>query len=393
VGDIRASWVRVSADAMLIILFAVVLLLPVAEQLIGIDHTTAPVEKRRLAKRPALRLDAETLDGFPERFTAYYRDNFGFRNRLIRWHNRVKVRWLHASPSANVVLGNNGYLYFAGGDTMEYYRSVKPLSPEELEQWLRALEERRDWLAARGAGYLVVIAPSKQSIYPEYVPGRFNRVQQASRLDQLLKYMGDHSDFEILDLRGPLIEAKKQSDVYERTDTHWNDLGAHIAYSAIVEHLSTWFPNMTPYPRSSYEVLSREGPGIDLAQLLGMEDVITDTWVSLLPQTPRLAEKVDPGYLLPLHEWGVTPPIVMQHPDSSLPRAVVLRDSFAIRFIPFLSEHFSRVAYLWEYGFDTAAIEREQPDVVIHEIAERVLIQDWSIPVNPATMSDDLLRP
>ena len=48
-----------------------------------------------------------------------------------------------------------------------------------------------------------------------------------------------------------------------------------------------------------------------------------------------------------------------------LPRAVMFRDSFASWLIPFLSEHFSRIVFSWEYSFDRALVEREHPDVVI----------------------------
>ena len=59
--------------------------------------------------------------------------------------------------------------------------------------------------------------------------------------------------------------------------------------------------------------------------------------------------------------------------DPSLPRAVIFRDSFVSRLVPFLSEHFSRAVYLWQNDFDAAAVEHEHPDVVIQEIVGRHL--------------------
>ena len=65
--------------------------------------------------------------------------------------------------------------------------------------------------------------------------------------------------------------------------------------------------------------------------------------------------------------------IVTEIPGSTLPRAVVFRDSFASRLAPFLSEHFSRVVYLWQNNFDVDVIRAERPDVVIQEIVGRHL--------------------
>jgi hypothetical protein len=59
--------------------------------------------------------------------------------------------------------------------------------------------------------------------------------------------------------------------------------------------------------------------------------------------------------------------------DPSQPRAVVFRDSFANALIPFLSESFDRVLYVWQPDVHARVVEIEQPDVVIHEIAERFL--------------------
>ena len=41
---------------------------------------------------------------------------------------------------------------------------------------------------------------------------------------------------------------------------------------------------------------------------------------------------------------------------------------------PFLSEYFSQANYYWSHEeFDPAAIERDRPQVVIHELVERKL--------------------
>ena len=68
----------------------------------------------------------------------------------------------------------------------------------------------------------------------------------------------------------------------------------------------------------------------------------------------------------------------MEKADTRLPRAVVFCDSYIGALAPFLSEHLSRVVYLPEDapGFDADVVERERPDVVIHEMTERKLFLD-----------------
>src|SRR5262249_34283022 len=102
-----------------------------------------------------------------------------------------------------------------------------------------------------------------------------------------------------------------------------------------------------------------------------------DDYTDLKLTTPKRAADVTDaapitksGRELPTHG----PDIVFEHPDKRLPRAVVFRDSFANLLTPLLSEHFRRVVFSRQYTLDSAVIEREKPDVVIHEFVERTLM-------------------
>ena len=63
--------------------------------------------------------------------------------------------------------------------------------------------------------------------------------------------------------------------------------------------------------------------------------------------------------------------IVTEIPGSTLPSAVVFRDSFTAAMAPFLSEHFRRVVYLWRNDFAADEVRAEHPDVVLQEIVSR----------------------
>ena len=80
---------------------------------------------------------------------------------------------------------------------------------------------------------------------------------------------------------------------------------------------------------------------------------------------------------------------VTEIPGSALPRAVIFRDSFASRLVPFLSEHFSRAVYLWQNDFDADIVEKEHADVVIQEIVGRHL---YNFIPSPELVPDDLQR-
>ena len=367
--------IRKAADFSLILCFMITIWLPFTDELLGLDKSKKPVEKRQLASRPDFLWHWEGLLRYPPEYEAYFNDHFGFRNWLINWHNRMKVKWLGEISTRRMVKGKDGWYFFTGDMILEYCcRATEPFSRDELMQWQRKVEQWRDWLAQRKTKFLLVIVPNKHTVYSEYLPEWVTRIGDKSRLEQLVEHMKEHSDIELLDLRDALFAAKKDGRLHHRTDTHWNDRGAYVAYREIMLRLGRWFENVKPKPRSSFIVNTVTGRGGDLAVLMGQERSIKEDRVVFEPATPRCAQKVDPGELMTMETWARdAEPVVTECPGGEIKRAVVFRDSYCNALIPFLSEHFGRVTYIWRHELNPRIIEHEQPDIVIFEVLERML--------------------
>ncbi len=371
-----AHHLRKARDIALIVLFVLLIYLPFADIVLDIDRTPAPMEKRRYAEKPDFDWRWETFLCFPRQYEAYFNDHFGYRNWLIRNYNNFQVQWLGTVPSPDVIKGKSDWLFYSGDRTLEFCRATNPFTPEELDKWQGVIESRSEWLAQRGARYLVVIVPIKHTIYREYLPGWLVQVGEKTRLDQLIEHMRANSDAEILDLRPALFKAKERVRVYHRTDTHWNEEGAFAAYREIMRKLSEWFPGVSAMPESGFKHDCVEGRGGDLAVMLSQQKSLKEERLYVRPKNKLRARKVEPGEFHAKGPWTQeTKPVVTECPGASIGRAVVFRDSLMNKLIPFLSEHFGRVVYLWHQEFGPEAIEREKPDVVIHEFGERVLMR------------------
>ncbi|HEX8136050.1 MAG TPA: hypothetical protein VF544_00525 [Pyrinomonadaceae bacterium] len=353
----------------LIALFVLALYLPIMGTTIKIDASPTQQENRTAVPFPSLSLNWQMLREFPDRFKLYFDDNFGFRKLLIRWQAIAKVKWLGISSSKRVIVGREGWLFFAGERSLESYRRTDPLSQEQLARWRQVLEARRDWLAQRGIRYLFTVAPDKHSIYPEYMPPGIVRLGQQSRLDQLIAYLRQHSDIEILDLRPALFEAKTRHRIYHLTDTHWNDYGAFVAYQSIIKEVTKSFPEVQPLPESALEVSRQQTTGKDLATMLGLPDKFTEDDFSVRPR-PEFAAEIRGNASEPYEL------VVAEQKGSGLPRLVMFRDSFAAPLVPFLATHFSRSVFIWNKELNLRLIEAERPGIVIHEIVERYLMLD-----------------
>ncbi|MBI4807131.1 MAG: hypothetical protein HY795_18095 [Desulfovibrio sp.] len=310
--------------------------------------------------------------------------NFPLRGLLIRWYNYSSAT-LFGSISGNspVVVGKEGWLYLAKDrtiDVLEEHRAVKPLTEPQLKHLASIYEERKAWLAERGIKYLVVIAPNKNTLYPEYLPDEFKQVGQSSRMEQVMAFLEAKTDLNVLDLRLVLQEAKKTAQVFYATDSHWNARGAFPSYQAVIERLGRDFPKLKPMSADEFYPQDYTFLGGDLSYMVGLEELVTEHKVFMLPKKPLSARGVSTGIFKP----GYTQPAQasLRGDVPGLPKAVFFHDSYFWDILGFLGEHFSRSVYVWmrpglggKQGlFDKELIESEKPDVVVEQVAERFFL-------------------
>jgi alginate O-acetyltransferase complex protein AlgJ len=368
--------------AALVALFLVSLVTPGAVMLAGVDRGVAPAENRALAPPPGRPRSWAQLRAFPGAASRYFEDHFGLRARLVRWQALLRLRVLGVSASPDVIVGREGWMFYAGDGAAEDIASAVPFTRAELEAWRTTLEHTQNWMAAHGIAYVFVLAPDKHEVYPELLPPSVRRVGAETRSDALVRYLRDVSTVPVLDLRGPLSAAKGRERIYHRTDTHWNDRGAFAASQALLRMLA---PRLTTpaQGRGAFAARAVVVPGLDLARMLGIADSVTEVDLRLVPREPARARIVEPARP---DARLMDARLVTEQDAPGRPRAVVFRDSFGSALIPFLSEEFSRAVYLWQYNVDPDVVLAERPDVVIQEwVGRRLSTQSPYDPFAPSS--------
>ena len=363
-------------ERIIVVIFLAVLSLPLMGMVLNLDRDAPSGENRTLAAWPQLRWDAASLRALPEQLTRYFEDHFAFRVRLVRWQAIVRLDVLGVSPSASVIKGRDGWLFYADDGAMQDYAEAPPFTVVELEVWRHTLQDISDWLRGQGIAYLFVIAPDKHVIYPEYMPHTIRRAA-VSRIDQLVSDLRQHSTVRVLDLRPSLLASKSRERLYHRTDTHWNDRGAFVGYQSIVDALSEEIPTLQSASHSAFEPRVVRSSGLDLAGMLGLTEVLSEDDLVLVPKRPAAARILEPQY----PNRRLTHARIVTEAPNRGPRAVVFMDSFGPGLVPFLSEDFSRVVYLWQDNMDPQVVQQERPQVVIQELVGRALTTHF--PYNP----------
>ncbi len=347
-------------------LFAVLLSLPMVDSFLHLDRTRPRDENRAKAAYPKAPAGFRDLQLYLAGLEVYFNDHFGYRNTLVKWDNKLRTRILKDTTSQKVLAGKQNWLFFRGDQMVEHYSGKIQFTPEQLRDWQMLLEKRRDWLARRGIPYAFIIAPDKQTVYPEYLPDWVTKMGRETKIDQFFAYMKEHSTVPVLDLRKPLLEAKKSHPVYLNSDTHWNSFGSFAAYQELIGKLSPLVPalKLKPAPFTDFTLTNPPQPGGDLVRILGASMAENNAY--LLNAKPGLAQIV----------MNVPPPERVTDPAfSSNPSAkgsfLLFHDSFAGFWYPFLAYNFNKCTYLWQYDLDPAWIERDRPDIVVTEMLER----------------------
>lgn len=324
------------------------------------------VEKKKLAAFPEMPDSFIAMGQYAKKLEYYYNDNFGFREKLIFLHNRLKFA-LGDSANQKVVLGKNGWLFLNG--TVWDYRNAFPLQADELEQWALTLQAIHDILETKEIGYIFVIAPNKTTIYGENMPDWMTKVGTESIHDKFVSYMDANTAVNILDLRKSLFEGKEKFRLYNKTDSHWNSYGANIAQFALATSVAGILgEKVIPKLWEGSKFHVRRGDGMDLANMMGLKTLLNE-------DRPFINWKKCAHVLAGNESRNAKGIYTTECPDSDA-RAIVFKDSFFNEMRPFFSEYFGRVTYINnDFSMDELLkfVKEEEPDIIIHEVAERGL--------------------
>lgn len=321
-----------------------------------------------LSRAPSLR-DAEGNwnSKYLSQIQDYAGDNFCLRQDMITAWSALNAKGLHSSITEDVVLGSDGWLYFA--DTLPDYVGLDPMTDREIFSAARNLGLMAEYCGSRGARFLFTAAPNKNSLYwsnmPDLTLPAAREPHDAKRLAEALAAQGvDYLDLFAL-FRG------QEETLYFKTDSHWNGKGAALAADGVNQALgrsSDYFAG--PFTREEvhkgdlYDMLYPAGEGLEEDQVYGGE-------LTVEYDVPiRSAENLT----IMTHGGG----------EGSL---VMFRDSFGNNLYPYLADSFDAALFSRSMPCRLDLVDQREADHVVLELVERnlrYLIQNVSVMPAPS---------
>lgn len=302
---------------------------------------------------PARRPDAAQTD-FLSAPLSFVEERLALKTLLITLRAKA-LSLLGESGSDQVIAGREDFLFY--GDTLADYQQSAPLPQAELDALADGLARLHQAFQAENRGFILLIAPNKNSIYPEYMPARLLPGPGESDLSRLQNAL-DARGVPYLDAREILLAAKEKGLVYFKQDTHWNARGALAVYQALTEYL----PGVKT--SAAQEPVFLPGQAGDL--LLLCQPGGDPTEPDAQPELERSYRALRP--IRSLNDLRIE-----TASSASALSLLVLRDSFGEGLFPYLATLTGRMTYSRVYDAPLAQARKAQAEMVILEIAERNL--------------------
>ena len=358
------------------VFFIILISVPAVKLVVSPLEEVSIVEKRKLAALPEVPTDLSSFTQYPEKFTSFFNDHFGYRDLMMRCYHYVKIVVLKTSPQKKWIIGKDNWEFITLNNMVEDFRGLDPYRQKELETIRKKMQTRQYLLQRLGIQYVVVIAPNKQTIYPEYLPDNIKKVNPETRLDQLVTFL-QGSDVNFLDIRTPLLAAKKKELLYLPKNSHWNEKGAFVAYQAVINYLNKWYPGLKTLDASQLSIENKRSTRPGIYNTVGLFD-------ENVPHLTIVGKKASPDtryddfvkLFKNRYREAYKKPIVSKN-DSGTYKIAVFRDSFFTDLHPFFSESFNQAIYFYE-PYNEQVISQLlysnfKPDIILEEMVERDL--------------------
>lgn len=367
----RSTRWRARFDRATIIAFGVLACAPLADEFVRDAERRGPeaYEQRRAAPLPRWTWPVAEIERFPAAYEAWHRDQFGLRDLLLAVNARVRLGVFDVSPTQRVEIGKDGWMFYTGDLSRQVFSGDAPFDELRLEQWASLLANHRALADAAGARHLFVIAPNKETIYPDYVPRNWHK-RGPTRLEQLDARCAAPGSATFFDLR-PALAAARANDapfdhVYYELGTHWNGRGTFRTYRTILNEVARLGVPVRPFTWNETRRELNEGSGDSWARQMYAEDFVEQRDLCVAPPViGNVVRSTRPDGVREALCIGV---------DPAAPRAVMFHDSFGDSLVVLLSSHFSRLRCVWAPLSDASVIAEEQPDLVLEVFVERALV-------------------
>lgn len=323
------------------IIFILTLFLFLIINVIVPDREKSVQENRMLATKPKFRLSSLISGDYDEKFEAYMDDQFVGRDM---WRKlKVMVDRIGGSRLENgVYIGTNGQLL----------EQIEVADENHLAANIKAIKsfsESQSKIPLR-----MMLVPDAANVLNHSLPALAKPEDQTQMFSMVRKDLGDSVEW--IDVSTELNKHKTEK-IYYKTDHHWTTLGAFYAFQAAAPSLGIEGDLSGKYVSyavsDSFNGMLASKSGVNLGEKEQIDIYVpteedTDLIVDYVDEGKRSTSLYDSSKLKEKDQYtvflgGNSSLLDIRTVSTSTKRLLLVKDSFANSFIPFLTPYYREI--------------------------------------------------
>ncbi|RGI28620.1 hypothetical protein DXC15_08435 [Ruminococcus sp. OM08-13AT] len=323
------------------IIFILILFLFLIINIIVPNKEKSVQENRMLATKPKFRLSSLISGDYDEKFEAYMDDQFVGRDM---WRKlKVTVDRICGSRLENgVYIGRNGQLL----------EQIEVADENHLAANIKAIKsfsESQSKIPVR-----MMLVPDAANVLNHSLPALAKPEDQTQMFSMVRKDLGDSVEW--IDVSTELNKHKTEK-IYYKTDHHWTTLGAFYAFQAAAPSLGIEGDLSGKYVSyavsDSFNGMLASKSGVNLGEKEQIDIYVpteedTDLIVDYVDEGKRSTSLYDSSKLKEKDQYtvflgGNSSLLDIRTVSTSTKRLLLVKDSFANSFIPFLTPYYREI--------------------------------------------------
>jgi len=238
-----------------IILFSSIILLPILTMNLK-ENQVSEIDNRALTNFSDIK-DSDIKNGdITKSIESYLEDRIGFRDKIVSAYTIGMDKLFNDMVHPCYQYGEEGYIF--AKLTAENFNGE---FQEVFSSFIAGFEK---YCNDKGISFLYVAEPSKPLIYTEYLPAGYNYKNE--NFDYFLSLLKE-KNINFLYNGKTLLKAKETTQVYDKKydANHWNETGALIGISSILNRLNALDSRVAPLDLNKFEKVQVENTSLPVS--------------------------------------------------------------------------------------------------------------------------------
>ena len=226
-------------DIIFLIICALFLFLPMSHIS---DAKLSDAENRNLAVwKPFINKKGQINYNFGRDYDNWFSDRFNLREYLVSFYNqfKYKIAFYYFENKQGFINKRNNWMSNTYWPSSGYYNN------EELERIVYSINRLKQFCLKNNIKFYILIAPSKYDVYSANLFPLVAKSNEYARTMQVKEYVKNKINVDIL---YPIDEFKNAANgkelLFYKTDHHWTDEGAYLAYKCLMQYIKKDFPSI-----------------------------------------------------------------------------------------------------------------------------------------------------